>query len=506
MRDELGRIVRVLTVMLLAVLATLAGTATAAADPPTIELSPESVSLAPGATATAVLVLRNPGPDPVTGTLAVGDLIGVTVAEPAAAGPVSVAPGASVGVRLPLAADRTFAGGALTVQVTGTAGSVPFVAVTTLTLTVPPLLPALGVSLIGVPADLSDGQTGTVTVQVSNPTTRYLADVRLRTLGSQSLCWRSTPGGSCESGESGDRSLGPVGPGGLLTATADLQAGDRVRPGSQQVAVVAEADVAGEPATAVVGSTQASVTLTVFGLDLFSPFGITGLLLLPGAVALLAYQVTRRVLPGPPAPGAVDIKDPGALLFIVPVGLLVYLLALSVLRLNLRDEVGTADAIWLFVTGVGIGVVVAVIWWVRWWWVVGRKTFRTRDTAATVLLRIARRDRLLRRRPVTVDSARRYVLQDGDDRAMLGQPMVCMIPAADGDSFVAAVDENDFRTVTGRIRLHRWEVWKHDPVTVRWADPGRPGVVDVATTALAGSGPPEPMLMLAPDLPEMAAP
>ena len=89
---------------------------------------------------------------------------------------------------------------------------------------------------------------------------------------------------------------------------------------------------------------------------------------------------------------------------------------------------------------------------------------------------------------------------------MLGQPMVCVIPAAVGDGFVAAVDNDDFRMVTGRIRLRRWEVWKRDPVTVRWVDPGRPGVVDVAATVLAGSGPPESMLMLAPDLPEMAAP
>jgi hypothetical protein len=504
MRHGLGLAGLLVTILML-FLSALAAPLASAADPPTLDINPQTVTMAPGTTATALLVLRNPGPDPVSGTLEFGDVSGLSLQEPVPALPDPIGPGASISVRLVVVADRTFAGGALPVQVIGSAGAVPFVATALLTVTVPPPLPALQVTLIGVPASMSDGQGGTVTVQVLNPTTRYLSGVELRPVGSESLCWLSSTDGVCGSGETVARTLGGVEPGGLLTTTVELRSGERVRLGSQQIAVVAAGEVAGEPTVTTVGSATASVTLTVFGIDLLSPFGIAGLLLIPGAVALLAYQATRRLLPGTPAPAAVDIKDPGALLFIVPVGLLVYLLALSVLRLNLRDQVGTGDAVWLFVAGLGIGVVVAMIWWARWWWVVGRKTFRTKDDPATVLLRIGRRDRLLRRSPASVDTVRRYVLNDGD-RRMACQPIVCAFPSGADNDFINAVDADDFDAITSRIRLRRWEVWKAKPVIVSWVDRGIPGVVELAASDVAGSGPTESILMLAPGLSEMAAP
>jgi hypothetical protein len=270
---------------------------------------------------------------------------------------------------------------------------------------------------------------------------------------------------------------------GSVDADLVLRAEDRVRAGTQVVSVVVAASRSGRPSTHALATAQANVKLNIFGIDVLSPFGIVNLFLIPGAVAVLTFQLLRRLLERPAVGGgSVDLKDAGVLLFVIPIGVLVYVIALILLHWNLRDEAGTIDVLFLFIAGAVIGAITAGAWWLRWWWVVGRKRFTGNDDQEKVLKRVDRRRESLVQPTVKIGTKVLQLLAEGDGRRVacpqIEYQFRAGIAANVRGSFIRAADRGDIEMLSEQI--------KRKDVNLRWRD-GR-GVVDVASADATPTG------------------
>lgn len=474
----------------------LGNSAAAVAAWPEMELGPSELQLGAGEQAKILVTIRNSGMTPVVvDKFVVSSLPGLTVTPPEAKALPPVASGSAVSTSLTVVAQEGFDGGKLAVQAhgraQGRAGSpVSLIATATLDLSVPEPGSDLKVALLGVPDALDDGQSAHVVVQVTNPTGSTWSKVQLQARGSDNLCWQELDTDPCtyattarilnlsdlQSKQSVDRVL-------------ILRAEDRVRLGTQGVSVVVSATRANRPSTHTSATAQADVKLTIFGIDLLSPFGIANLFLIPGVVAVLTFQLLRRLLQRP-APGAasINLKDPGMLLIVVPVGVLVYLGALLALRSNLRDKAGTVDALWLFGAGVVVGAVTAVVWWLRWWWVVGRKRFTTKDSPKKVLQRIRRRGAGFVQQKVLAGTRPLQLLAESEERRVACPQIYFEFREGQDKSvrgeFTRAVDGLDIEKV--------WAQVKREDVTLSWSD-GQ-GVVELPSADVTPTDDTGPLL------------
>jgi hypothetical protein len=455
-----------------------------AADAPTLELGPAELVLGPGEQAEVIVVVRNTGvTTAIVDTFDAGAVSGLTLVLPDPSALRPIAPGSAASTVLKVVSDAGFLGGSVSIQAIGRAGDASFAATAGLKLTIREPDPGLTVTLVGVPDSLSDGEAQAVQVQVTNPSAHVWSDVTLQATGNESLCWVESTEVTCPAGNTPLtlKVADSIQPGGLIQKELVVRAQDRVRAGSQTVSVVATAGHKSAPLTQSVGSAEATIKVTIFGIDLLSPFGITSLFLIPGAFAALAFQFVRGlVMSRTGAVSGVDLKDPGALLFIIPISVLVYLGALVLLNRDLRSHAGTLDALGLFVVGLLIGLLIAGAWWLRWWWVVGRKTFTIKDLPLKVLTRLERRGASLAQPTITIAGTNLQLLGETDQRVVACQQITYEfgknVASDRRGKFTRAVDGRDLETVIAEVRAKT--------VTIKWLDKEKPGVVDAAVATV----------------------
>jgi hypothetical protein len=443
----------------------------AAASGPELELGPAELQLAAGEQAEVLVIVRNSGNDAVAvDSFVVSGLPGITATPPDVKTMRSVAAGSAVSGSMTVVAGDGFDGGKISVQARGrTASSALYVASATLTLSTLETGSDLTVALLGVPDSLADGQAVHVVVRITNPTWISWSNVRLQARGSDNLCWLENDAAPCRGGASPPLTmeLADLPSGGSFDEVVVLRAEDRVRAGTQAVSVVVTAYRVNRPSVRSLATAQANVKLSVFGVDVLSPFGLANLFLIPGAVAVLTFQLVRRLLQGPAAGiGDADLKDPGVLLSVVPVGVLVYLSALFLLHWNIREKAGTTDAVLLFVAGGAIGAITAMAWWLRWWWVVGRKRFSTKDSTEKVLKRIHRRRAALVQPTVTVGAKTLQLLAEGDGRTTacprIDYEFCKKLDERARGAFVAAVDNRDLKQALDWVKRKKVHLSWHD--------------------------------------------
>jgi hypothetical protein len=285
----------------------------------------------------------------------------------------------------------------------------------------------LDVAFVDFPDQLHDGQTVMATLRISNTTQFDARDVSLTFLGSEDLKLSlESPTKACPSENLGRTNqfcfLGPS-RGQSLIIPIKVRADNQVRTGKQTVGilVVGHRDSDGMPMP--VSYTSGSATLSIFGLDVVSPFGIATLFVVPGLVAVMIFLIASRwIYPRIlTLPDLVDFTNPGTMLYTIPPAALVYAVVWYFLGRDLSAEAGTGDVVALFALGGALGMlawlILAVVYYAR----TGRKVFSKGDDPVTVLRKIGLRRGKLVLRTASVHGASYRYLTEGQE----GKAIVC---------------------------------------------------------------------------------
>ena len=435
----------------------------------TAKMVPGSLSLVPGDLVPVELLITNANPSPVTVT-------SVDVRSPARVMAQKVPSPADIGVVAPNAyARKTFevrAGRGLEegdVHVIlevehaqpgeGPARELVFAQ---MSVKVGKAAQAIDVSFVSFPSKLNDNQDAPAAVRITNTSAFAFEGLRVRGVRSEDVTLSGDAGrrAGCASDEPDAGLIACVerlAPGEATVVVFDVHAEKRVRTGKQQVAVVVKGSTAatGEALVAEPIATK-EIELAVFGVDAISPFGVGTLFVLPGLLAIVAFQMLYRYgYPrGKEVPDTVNFKDPTLMAIILPLSALAYLAVWLWQGADLTSEAGTADVVVLFVIGFLTGLVGwAVLAWV-YYRRTDRKRFRLDDSPAKVLERLRARDAGLSLPLVTVDGLQyRYLAEAAGD-----QMVVCpQITYAFDDSvtddtrqrYNAARTRGDIETVLG---------------------------------------------------------
>jgi hypothetical protein len=249
-----------------------------------------------------------------------------------------------------------------------------------------------------------------------------------------------------------------------------------VQTGTQHVAVViaSQTDTSGPPITSTVTVTT-PVQVTIFGVDVLSPFGLGTLFVLPGLLTVLSFLLlTRYVYPrSKQLPSTVQFTDPNTLLFVVPPAALAYLLVWLIWGINLKNQAGTVDVVILFGLGVGLGFAVWLAVALPYYFHIGRKQFRVSDSPSKVLWRLKKRQARLTLPKIESGQLPYWCLSDGAEEKLAACPQVlyAFIGAAAAPNseklrtnFRDALAADDIRTIRKAARRRR--------VRLRWARAG----------------------------------
>jgi hypothetical protein len=337
-------------------------------------------------------------------------------------------------------------------------------------------------AFLSFPGKLDDGQSATAVVSISNPTSFTFKHVSVAAVNSENVTLHpivraEPPFVPCRAtGVQGPALVGclpALAPGATAVLYLQVTASSQVQTGTQRVAVVvaSQTDASGAPITSTVTVTT-PVQVTIFGVDVLSPFGLGTLFVLPGLLTVLSFLLlTRYVYPrSKELPSNVQFTDPNTLLFVVPPAALAYLLVWLIWGINLKNQAGTADVVILFGLGVGLGFAVWLAVALSYYGHIGRKEFRVSDSPGRVLRRLETRQARLALPKIESGQLTYWYLSDGAEEKLAACPRVvyAFIGAAIApnseqlrENFRKALEGGDIRAIRKearrrRVRL-RWE-------------------------------------------------
>ena len=337
-------------------------------------------------------------------------------------------------------------------------------------------------AFLSFPGKLDDGQSGTAVVSISNPTSFTFKHVSVTAVNSENVTLHrivraEPPFVPCHGpGTQGPALVGclsALAPGATAVLYLQVTASSQVQTGTQHVAVVVttQTDVSGAPITSTV-TVATPVQVTIFGVDVLSPFGLGTLFVLPGLLTVLSFLLlTRYVYPrSKELPSTVQFTDPNTLLFIVPPAALAYLLVWLIWGINLKNQAGTVDVVILFVLGVGLGFAVWLTVALSYYGHVGRKQFQVSDSPGRVLQRLDARRAPLALRKIESDSLPYWCLSGGAEEKLAACPRVlyafsgAAAAAKSGQlrtNFRTAIEGGDIHAIRKFVRRRRvrlsWE-------------------------------------------------
>jgi hypothetical protein len=293
----------------------------------------------------------------------------------------------------------------------------------------------LSVTPLGFPGELRDGDSAPAQVRITNTSPFRVNNVYLAAVNSEDITLSLDPSGHTRFAACATKPAPPrykaiacvkhLEPSETQVVPLRVDVASSIRTGTEKVSVVVDGDLETRSGAVTTTSvTSSDVKLTILGLDVLSPFGISVLFVLPGLVALgLFLALTRFVYPRSTAtPDTVDFKDPRVLVFVVVPAFVAYVVVSSVKRVGLNQHAGTRDVIDLFAVGLLLGLfawgVLAVVYYVR----SGRKQFTVGDSASKVLQRLNARGGRLTLPVVTVGELQYRLLTFANDA---GKAVVC---------------------------------------------------------------------------------
>lgn len=340
-------------------------------------------------------------------------------------------------------------------------------------------------AFLSFPGKLDDGQSATAVVSISNPTSFTFKHVSVAAVNSENVTLHpivraEPPFVPCRaSGAQGAALVGCLSalpPGATAVLYLQVTASSQVQTGTQRVAVIvaSQTDASGAPITSTVTATT-PVQVTIFGVDVLSPFGLGTLFVLPGLLTVLSFLLlTRYVYPrSKQLPSTVQFTDPNTLLFVVPPAALAYLLVWLIWGINLKNQAGTVDVVILFGLGVGLGFAVWLAVALPYYFHIGRKQFRVSDSPSRVLWRLKKRQARLTLPKMESGQLPYWCLSDGAEEKLAACPQVlyAFIGAAAAPNseklrtnFRDALADDDIRTIRKAARRRR--------VRLRWARAG----------------------------------
>jgi NPCBM-associated, NEW3 domain of alpha-galactosidase len=384
---------------------------------PTVQLLPSAIHLKPGERATLTLVVTNSGmTDVVASSIDVSLPPRLAVSkQPSSVG--VIAAGTSKATSITITASSNAHSGKVVAEVTTAPRAnlrktriyTAETDVSAETFTVP----TLDAAFLDVPGDITDRGTALITLRVTNASQFRVTDVHVSPVkgdgftvstvtdsvgsaGVAAMC----PNETNAKHPSGDACIDELARGQTVVVPMRLDPDNRFRPGKRHVlAVVTGVAVGGFVPSSARTSTTATTefTLAVFGSDaLLTPLGITVVLLIPGALAVLTFLfASRAVYPRKPSGDtAISIKDPQVMVFIWPISVAVFF-AFWLLdhHTDLTEAYGSGDLLRLWLAGFVLGAVAwgaaALVYYYRQ----GRKEFRPDDAPTKVLKRLAARGR-----------------------------------------------------------------------------------------------------------------
>lgn len=377
----------------------------AAADEPALQVAviPGAVTLLTDESARVEVVINNPTPVAVVATSL--DPVApprVTASAADDSFPATIAPHSSLIVPLDVVAHTELSEAQVGVIVTyrASAEGSPTRSVTTPLTVSATSTAAPALTFLVVPDALNDGEQRRATVLIDNPSARAFTELSLTALDGDDV-FIEMPGDpvepftTCADG-AGLVCLPLLQPGTSATVELRLRADESVRTGSQQVGLLltASPDVSSTTRSdadppAISATATHEVTLTVFGVDAISPFGLGALFLVPGVLAVVMFVLGNAVYPRTTSvPDEVDLKDLRQVPFVVSVSAILYALVFAVFGRNLIHTVSTGDVALLVTSGALLGLIAWAILAVIHYRAIGRKRFRLDDEPPDVLRRL----------------------------------------------------------------------------------------------------------------------
>jgi hypothetical protein len=245
------------------------------------------------------------------------------------------------------------------------------------------------------PDALNDGEARVTTVRIDNPSGRELTNLSLAALNGDdvSISMKGEPVkpfAQCTDGVS--LVCLPTLPAGTsATVNLETHAAESVRTGSQTVGLVLTS-TPGEGSPDVTTTATHNVTISVFGVDALSPFGIGALFLFPGLIAVVCFLLGNALYPRTKSlPDQADLKDLRQMPAVVVISAAAYLLVFALFGSDLSRAVSTKGVALLLTAGAAIGVVAWAVMALFYRSIVGTRIFQLDDSPRQVLSRLVAR-------------------------------------------------------------------------------------------------------------------
>ncbi|KQY44346.1 hypothetical protein ASD18_12445 [Cellulomonas sp. Root137] len=356
---------------------------------------PSSVTLQVGETAVLDVVVANPGTAPVVVTkVVVAAPPGVQTAKRVEA-PAPLEAGASVDLDLSVTPTRGLTDAQIGLALyysDGAAGSPVRTATASVALSATAATAPV-ITFVVAPSALNDGESRPTSVRIDNSAGLAFDDVSLAAVNGDDVAI-VVPKDADKGCADEHRTLWTaprLDAGATVVVDLVTCAESSVRTGAQQVGVVLTATPSTGPPS--VGSIAThNVTLSVFGVDALSPFGVGTLFLMPGVLAVVVFLLGNAVYPRTKAlPDQVDLKDLRQLPAVVGVSALLYVGAWFGLKRDLTQSVSTGEVALLMLGGAALGAAAWGALALFYRDLVGKKVFRLDDSPEKVLTRLKAR-------------------------------------------------------------------------------------------------------------------